>query len=173
MQIIEDSRQQEGRHRNVASWMRAHGVDFAPRARALPFGDYMRDGSNISVDTKQSLDELAGNLGKQHRRFSGECRRSIAAGYRLVILTEAGARYSDPSEIAGWVGYACRKCGLCDPLDPSSRCSKYKAKPMTGARMLPIMASMERKYGTHFYFCDRRDTARTICEILGVRYHDE
>ena len=170
MQIIEDTRQQEGQHRHVAAWMRSHGVDFAPRARALPYGDYMREGSNISIDTKKDLDELAGNLGREHARFARECDRARADGYRLVILTEAGERYNDVGELSGWLGYACRKCRRCDPADPSSRCTRYRSKPMHGARLASIMAGMERDHGVRFYFCDRRDTARSICEILGVRH---
>ena len=170
MQIIEDTRQQEGRHRHVAAWMRAHGVDFAPRARALPYGDYMREGSNISIDTKKDLDELAGNLGREHARFARECDRARADGYRLVVLTEAGERYNDVAELSRWLGYACRKCRRCDPADPSSRCTRYRTKPMHGALLASIMAGMERDHGVHFYFCDRRDTARSICEILGVRH---
>ena len=100
MQIIEDTRQQEGQHRHVAAWMRSHGVDFAPRARALPYGDYMREGSNISIDTKKDLDELAGNLGREHARFARECDRARADGYRLVVLTEAGERYNDVAELS-------------------------------------------------------------------------
>lgn len=165
-----DTRQQAHKHDHVDNWFTTHGVDFF--YKKLDFGDYaaIGNGSNVSVDTKQSMDELASNLGREHARFARECDRARADGYRLVILTEAGERYNDVAELSGWLGYACRKCRRCDPADPSSRCTRYRSKPMTGARMLPIMASMERKYGTHFYFCDRRDTARAICDILGVRH---
>lgn len=60
--------------------MVAHGVDFAPRATALPFGDYMLEGSNISIDTKKDVQEVAGNLGKQHARSrESATRRALRA----------------------------------------------------------------------------------------------
>lgn len=173
-QIIEDSRQQAGRHANVERWMRAHGVDFAPRARALPFGDYMREGSNVSVDTKQSMDELATNLGREHRRFAAECAKARDAGCRLVILVEAGEAYGEAAAVARWVGYRCRRCRLCNPLARETRClrSKTGRKPMTGPRMLSIMRSMEDEYGVRFVFCSKQDTGRAICDLLGVTYDD-
>lgn len=33
-----------------------------------------------------------------------------------------------------------------------------------------IMGAMERRHGVRFEFCARRDTARRICELLGVPY---
>ena len=163
-----DTRQQAHKHDHVDNWFKLHGIEYF--YKKLDFGDYQTVGSNISIDSKQSLDELAGNLGREHARFARECDRARADGYRLVVLTEAGERYNDVGELSRWLGYACRKCRRCDPADPSSRCARYRSKPMHGARLASIMAGMERDHGVHFYFCDRRDTARSICEILGVRH---
>lgn len=165
-----DTRQQSHKHDHVDGWLKNHGIEYF--YKKLDFGDYasVGNGGNVSVDTKQDLDELAGNLGREHARFSRECQRAIAAGYRLVVLVECGERYGDADVLGRWLGRACRKCRRCDPLDPSTICARYRAKPMNGSRMLPIMAGLERKYGTRFMFCDKRDTARTICDLLGVRH---
>lgn len=73
-------------------------MEFAPRATALPFGDYMLEGSNISIDTKQDVQEVAGNIGRDHARFVRECDRARAEGYRLVILVEEPPRVQRPLE---------------------------------------------------------------------------
>ena len=171
--ILEDTRQQDGKHDNIERWMVAHGVDFAPRAAALPFGDYMLDGSNISVDTKQDLQEVAGNLGRDHARFVRECERARAEGYRLVILIEQRG-YGSVADVAGWTNRVCVRCQhrkwrRCDP-STSKGCVAKRCKPMTGATLAKIMAKVEEDHGVRFEFCAPTSTARRICEILGVEY---
>ena len=149
--------------------MEAHGVEFAPRASALPFGDYMREGSNISIDTKKDVQEVAGNIGRDHARFVRECERARAEGYKLVILIEEHPEYNDREKLYAWTSYVCRRCRKCRPHQPG-KCVKYKAKPMNGPTVAKIIAKLEQDHGVRFEFCAKRDTARRICEILGVEY---
>jgi hypothetical protein len=167
--IVEDTRQQAGKHRRIAAWMEAHGVDFAPRASALPFGDYMREGSNISIDTKKDVQEVAGNIGRDHARFVRECERARAEGYKLVILVEEHPEYNDREKLYGWTSYVCRRCRKCRPHQPG-KCVRYRTKPMNGLTVAKIIAKLEQDHGVRFEFCAKRDTARRICEILGVEY---
>lgn len=162
-----DTRQQKGKHDNVDGWFDKHGVPYS--YRKLDFGDYMREGSNISIDTKQNMDELAGNLGKDHERFVRECKRARDAGYRLIVLVERKPKLNSPIELAKWVPVTCHMCGACDPLSTKS-CTKHRSKPLQGSTALKIMRTIEDKYGTRFEFCTRNDTARRICELLGVEY---
>lgn len=161
-----DTRQKQGKHKNVDEWFDRHGVAY--EYRKLDFGDYMTEGSNISIDTKQNMDELAGNLGKDHARFSRECERARDAGYRLVILVERKPALNDRLALAAWRPVACHMCGACDPS--VSKCIKHKVKPLQGATAAKIMDTLSRKYGVRFEFCTRNDSARRICEILGVEY---
>lgn len=165
--IVEDTRQQARKHNNIEKWMAAHGVDFAPRAAALPFGDYMLEGSNISIDSKQDVQEVAGNIGRDHARFVRECDRARAEGYRLIILVEEHPEYSDRSKLHGWVSYVCRRCRRCNPLRDKG-CKKYRSKPMNGPTVARIIGKLEEDHGVRFEFCSKRDTARRICELLGV-----
>lgn len=176
--IWEDTRQQAGKHGHVEAWMSSHGVDFAPRARALPFGDYVRDGSNVAVDTKKDVQELAMDCGRDHARFVRECVRAQEAGWRLYVLVEQHPEYNDRSKLARWVSSVCRRCHLrmrriCD--GPRSvggmRCARG-ARPMQGDTLAKIMDTMERKYEVRFMFCAKRDTARVICGLLGVEVKD-
>lgn len=167
--IVEDTRQQARKHNNIEKWMAAHGVDFAPRAAALPFGDYMLEGSNISIDSKQDVQEVAGNIGRDHARFVRECDRARAEGYRLIILVEEHPEYNDRSKLHGWVSYVCRRCRRCNPLRDRG-CKKYRSKPMNGPTVARIIGKLEEDHGVRFEFCSKRDTARRICELLGVEH---
>lgn len=167
--IVEDTRQQANKHERIARWMAAHGVDFAPRAECLPFGDYMVEGSNISIDTKKDVQEVAGNVGRDHARFVRECERARAEGYRLVVLVEEHPEYNDRAKLSTWMSYVCRRCRRCNPFK-SGGCARYRAKPMNGPTLAKIITKLEADHGVCFEFCAKRDTARRICEILGVEF---
>lgn len=163
-----DTRQQKGKHRHVDGWFEARGVPF--EYRKLDFGDYARaDGaSNVAVDTKKDVAEVAGNVGRDHARFARECDRAREAGWRLVVLVEEHPEYNDRAALSTWVSGACRRCRRCDPR--SDACRRYRFKPMQGGPLAKIVAGLERNHGVRFEFCSRRDTARRICELLGVEY---
>lgn len=174
--IIEDSRQQAHKHDHIESWMRAHGVEFEPRARALPFGDYMRDGSNISVDTKKDIQELVMDVGRDHARFARECDRARSDGWRLVVLVESGKRYNTRPELEGWTSGVCGRCpdmmhNRCDPHDKG--CKRHHYRPMQGETLYKITRRMELEHGVRFVYCDKADTAMVICEILGVNFDSD
>lgn len=161
-----DTRQQAGKHGHVDGWFSAHGVPF--EYRKLDYGDYMRDGSNISVDTKKDVQELAGNCGRDHARLVREIERANAAGYRLWFVIEERPEYNDRARLATWESRVCRSCRRCDPL--TSKCRVRRFKPMNGPTLAKIVAKLESDHAARFTFCDRRDTARVICDLLGVRY---
>lgn len=174
--IYEDTRQQAGKHRHIEEWMRARGVEFSPRARALPFGDYCSDnGSNVVVDTKKDVQELAMDVGRDHARFVRECERAREAGCRLVVLVESSSAYNDPMVLGGWTSDVClrrRRSGrapACRSCDPSrDQCTAYRSKPMQGPTLVKILGTLERRHGVAFEFVGRDDAAARICELLGV-----
>ena len=79
--LYEDTRQVLGKHDRKNEWWRSHGVEVV--RRKLDFGDYMVDGSNVSVDTKRNISEVAMDCGRDHDRFAREMDRAREAGYRL------------------------------------------------------------------------------------------
>lgn len=173
--IICDTRQQKGKHGHVDGWFAAHGVPF--RYAKLDAGDYMRDepGWNVTVDTKKDVQELAGNCGREHARFARELDRARDAGCRLYILVEELEAYNDRSKLAMWVCRTCRMCGefrakRCDPN--FDKCRKRRSKPLNGATLAKIITKLERDHGALFLFCKRGDSARVICDLLGVEYDE-
>jgi len=174
--IIEDTRQHAGKHDAKHGWFAAHGIEVV--RRKLDSGDYMRDGSNVTVDTKASVDEVAGNMSAGHRRFRNECIRARDAGLRLVVLVENMQGFAKTGDLYRWTNTHCATCHVrqsarCNPR-AAGKCPRHrKNKPIQGDRLAAAMTAMERKYGVRFEFCRPEDSARRICELLGVEYEQD
>lgn len=164
--IYADTRQQRGKHLNKELWWVSHGIDVV--TRKLDTGDYSADGSRVLVDTKRDVQELAGNVGRDHDRFVRELDRATAAGMRLVILVEEHPEYEDRAKLAAWKSRVCTRCRKCDPL--ADRCSVKRRKPMNGPQLARILGTLTERHGAEFRFCDRAESPRIICELLGVSY---
>lgn len=53
MTLICDTRQQEGKHKNIEQYCRKNGIEML--IQKCDVGDYMFPGGKVSVDTKQSM----------------------------------------------------------------------------------------------------------------------
>lgn len=172
--IVEDSRQQikpVDKHAKKHIWWKSHGVPVI--RHVLDFGDYTSYDTNISVDTKANMQEICGNLGKDHARMTREVERARGAGFRLVFLIEVGGNYKCIDDVERWTNDVCKRCGeyrmgACDPS--RDRCGRFKRKPMTGETLAKVMRGMERDHGCRFEFVHPMAAAKRICEILGVPY---
>lgn len=148
MIIIEDTRQQAGKHDAKHEWFSAHDVHLV-RSK-LPFGDYALVPS-IAIDTKKDMEEIAGNIcGKQHTRFINECKAAKAAGCRLVVLVENNVGIEDVSEVHNWI-------------NPRV---VYSDKCVQGDRLQKAMETISDRYGVVFLFCKPEESAQKILEIL-------
>lgn len=168
MVIYEDTRQQAGKHDLKHRWWMEHGI--VVMRKKLDFGDYARDGSNIAIDTKKGVAEISGNVGREHARFVREINRAQAQGHRIIFLVE-DAEIGSVSTVSTWINNTCRRCAYfkfdhCDSI--STKCVKYKHRPMTGTTIQKILESMQLSHGCTFEFCKPEDSARRICELLGV-----
>lgn len=162
-----DSRQKAGKHVTKNKRFAAHGVETV--TVKLDTGDYAYAPSNILIDTKKDVDELAMDCGKDHRRFVDELDRAAAAGCRLIILVEQHPEFNDREKLKSWLGYSCRRCRKCNP-NAGDKCELRRFTPMHGERLAKILNTLERKHHARFRFCSKRDTARIICETLGIDY---
>lgn len=186
--IIEDDRQHAHKHDHKHEVWDALGVPYLSRDEMikLDFGDYMRgfdDGtldrtSNVSVDTKRGLSEVSTNLGRKHEVFKREVKRANEAGYLLVVLVETeDATCID--DVRDWVNSHCTHCnvsrrGECDPLERDAICLKHGTrKPLQGETIAKQMKTMQANRSVRFEFCKPEESAKRICELLGVRYGED
>ena len=148
MVIQEDTRQKTDKHNIKHAWFDFHGVALV-RCK-LPFGDYAPI-PPVSIDTKENMEEIAGNIcGKEHRRFIAECKAAKAAGCKLIILVENENGITDISEVHKWI-------------NPRVI---YSPNCVQGARLQKAMETIRERYGTDFRFCRPEDSAQIITEIL-------
>lgn len=149
MVIIEDTRQQAGKHEKKNELFKAQGVDVI-RSK-LPFGDYAL-APRIAVDTKASLHEIANNLCgsmKEQTRFREECKLAQRAGSVLVYLIEVG-KYRKPADLIGHDVHL--KSG----------------KTVPGEQLYRAMMITSERYGCRFEFCPPGQSGHRVLEILGV-----
>lgn len=162
--LIEDTRQQAGRHKNVDAYCKRMGIPIVRKKLAV--GDYMlinEDGTHddrfpmISVDSKESCLELAKNVcSSDHRRFKAECRLAKEMGIQLIILVEEALPYGrlDMWEVPRWRS--------------TDRYHRY-GDPMTlikPAVLRRACITMQERYGVKFRFCTRRQSPARIIKYL-------
>lgn len=119
----------------------------------------LRANGGASVDTKQNMQELYGDLVQQHERFSRECE---LGGENLYILVEQGGidtlegvlKWRNPRTA---MYYRNKKLGKPTKGRP----------PVKNASLVKTMETMTEKYGTHWVFCSPEDAPKKILEILG------
>jgi len=150
MNIIEDTRQQAGKHEIKHRAFAAHG-DKLTRC-ALPCGDYAAF-PRVAVDTKASMLEIAQNIGgstEQHERFRRELIKARDNGCHLYILVENDEGIMSIDGVRSWVNPR-----LID--SPTA---------ITGERLAKAMATIQSKYGCTFVFCRPEQAAAVICYLL-------
>lgn len=141
--IICDTREKKNGH--VLDYFRQRDIPF--EIRKLDTGDYMdADNDRLTIDRKQNLDELCGNLFSPDKsRFWREVRRAKAEHIRMIVLIEQGGRIRSLNDVPKWRG---------------------KYTKVTGYRLYNEMCRCHIAYGVEFWFCDKRSTGKRIAEIL-------
>ena len=159
MVLLCDTRQQEGKHKNIEQYCRRHDITMV--RKKLDVGDYMLHGGYISVDTKQDMMEICKDImSNDHRRFRAECERAKDMGIRLIILTEELPPYGRVElwEVPRWKS--------------SNEWHRY-GDPMTRVQpraLARAMRTMTEKYGVQFRFCTRRQSPQRVIRYLKGEY---
>ena len=148
MILLEDTRQQAGKHKEKHEWFKAHGVEIV-RSK-LVVGDYtLPTDQSVCIDTKAGLLEVCGNVTQQHRRFVEELELAKQLGIQLIILVEEnGIRTLE--DVSNW----------------SNPRLKHSPKATTGETLYKILSTIEQRHGCQFLFCKKNNSARKIVEIL-------
>ena len=153
--LIEDTRNQVGKHKNVHAYCQRMGIEVV--RQKLSVGDYMLPLGKISVDTKESILELSKNvMSDDHRRFKAELIRAREEGIQLIVLVEEVPPFGrlDMWEVPRFKN--------------TDRFHKY-GDPMTlvhPASLRRALITMQERYGVKFRFCTRRQSPARIIKYL-------
>ena len=148
MVIVEDSRNQIGKHKNINAYLKSVGVRVI-RSKMI-VGDYtLPADQRICIDTKADMVEVSQNIFQEHKRFRAECELAKDCGIHLVVLIE-------DNTVANWD----------ELLKWTNPQPNRSALTPNGERCYKVMKAMEYSYGVEFQFSKKQDTGKRILEIL-------
>lgn len=148
IRLYSDTRQQKGKHRNIDEYCRKNNIEMIPVC--LPVGDYMLvDNPKVSVDTKQDLIELASDLIRDKLAFFKKYKKCYEQKIRLIVLIEDD-NFSRLEDVYKW-------------KNPHT---KNKKLALSGKKLMELMHEVKISYGVEFVFCNKRDTGKTLIELL-------
>ena len=145
MNIIEDTRQQAGKHlQKHAAW-----IDDNVYRCKLPYGDYALP-PKVSVDTKANLEEIASNLcgaRKERERVENEEKLAKKFGAKLIYLIETDMVSTKT-----------------DLLDISI--TLKSGQIVSGEQLMRAIDQHEHVYGSEFIFCTPEEAGDKVKELL-------
>lgn len=154
MALVEDTRQQRGKHNHKTEYFDKAGESVI--RCALPVGDYQRP-AKVAVDTKKDIIELGVDLKADHERFARECKKAQELGTLLVILVENKDGVRSLKDLEEWIesdeSYKKR--------NQSGKAVRYK-----GSSIAKACISMNKAYGVKFGFCSPEESGERIISIL-------
>jgi ribosome-associated protein len=169
MIILEDTRNQVGKHDLKAEYFENNGIEI--RRTKLYVGDYtLPTNQSICIDTKKDIQELIGDIcGKQHERLRAELLRAQESGIKLIILVEDDGGYCDYKKTIYNKPVTC--------LDDLFRWKNPRLfiwrngkqlypSATKGAVLAKACITMRDKYGVDFQFCRKVDAGKRIIELL-------
>lgn len=168
MILLEDTRQQAGKHDLKHDWFEKHGIEI--RRTKLWIGDYtLPANQSICIDSKMAISELIQDVQTDHIRFRAELVRAKEAGIKLYIVVENEGRYVDYRKT---VWNATVRCidDLNNWHNPRLYIKKngklVYPKAMPGTQLAKICHTMEERYGCKFLFCKPDESAKLIIDLL-------
>lgn len=116
----------------------------------LVCGDYQNPlNPTVIIDRKKDLQEVAGNVTKDHERFVRELELANKLGYTMIVLVEESG-IETLEDVRKWYNWRRRK----------------NPKAITGKTLCKIMMTMQEKYNFTWMFCDKSETGCRIVELL-------
>lgn len=150
--LLIDTREKQKAIKPILQYFNSAGIEY--ESTKLLFGDYMDyNRPALVIDRKRNIAELAKNCTTDHERFKRELERVKKTGATLVLLIEQN-RFKDRER---WVHVE----GIKDLIYWTGQHTQVR-----GERIFRILSSWTYKYNLRVEFCDRRQTARRILEIL-------
>ena len=141
-----DTREQKYDH--VQRYFDSQGIKHV-RSKCV-VGDYVNlENPMVVVDRKKDLQEVCGNVTKQHDRFVRELELAQELGYRLIVLIEEPDA-KKLEDVCGWYNWRL----------------KNNPKAVTGPKLYKIMKTMASKYGFEWRFTTKEKCGEVIVQIL-------
>lgn len=186
MMIIEDTRNQQGKHDLKREYFERHGITVV-RSK-MYVGDYtLPTDQSVCIDTKNSIQELVSDIcGKSHTRFRDELVRAQEAGIKLIVLVENDVEYVNKArtikndvvrsvnDLFRWknprlfiMGYSNQIIGYHKNGRPKFRREQKFPNATKGATLAKAVITMQHKYGVTFDFCTPSEAGARIVELLG------
>lgn len=197
MRIGVDRNQLTGTHKksNEANHRKMMGMGHELVPIPIPFGDYIeitpeiaetikrRGGKlkkmdlvndiKISVDRKNSIDEICGNLcssKEQHERFREEAITAQKAGCKFYVLVENTENIRSVQDILKWSNPRLHKYHKVNYMHKIGKWQNIHNKgskpPCDNTRLMKTMITMAAKYDIHWIFCSPYESAERIVELL-------
>lgn len=167
MTIIEDTGQKIGEHSNISDYCQKAGIII--RRQKLNVGDYII-APYVSVDTKQGMEEVYGNLVQDHDRFRAECVRAMEDGTQLYILIENTDGMRELDDVRRWknprTGAYYSKCSFAIDAKKHGKNIRIPSPPVSNERLIRMMRTMTDRYGVQWVFCHPDETGETIVKLL-------
>lgn len=151
--LLEDTRNKPSEHVLKNEYWQSIGLKVV-RTKLL-VGDYMLIGGTRSIDTKKDVLELCGNIIQQHDRFRRELELAKEVGISLTVLVENADGVTDLSTLSAW-------------RNPRAAINARRGlrPPVGGMQLAKACATMEKKYGVRFDFCQPQEAGARVLEIL-------
>lgn len=147
MVIQVDSREQKYEH--VTNYFDSQGIKWVKSKCVV--GDYVNlENPMVVIDRKKDLQEVAGNVTKDHERFVRELELAKELGYRLIVLVEE-PNITTLTNVCSWYNFRRRT----------------NPKAINGRTLYKIMKTMSDKYGFEWQFCKKSECGKRIVEVLG------
>ena len=169
MKIIIDSREHEGKNEHVLQYFRENGIEYINKEKygsvALKVGDYMSDENDkVSIDRKQSLQEVYQNIVQQHVRFREECIRAGVFMIKLIILVEDES-ITDLRGVENWKNpryIQWCKIRSMHEAGKALNLKQPKQPPLSSIQLMDRMKVMADRYGIEWQFTPKAECGKRV-----------
>ena len=125
----------------------------------------------IAVDRKNSIEEICGNVcstTSAHERFRDEVILAQKCGCKFYVLIEDD-KVTSLDDLEHWQNPREKKYFYYKALMAQGKKLRMilpKQPPASGKKLAKALRTMEEKYGVKFLFCNPKDAAARIVELL-------
>lgn len=197
MILLEDTRNQINKHRNIHKYCEENEVEII--RNKLIVGDYMLPNvSNISIDTKFGLQEIMKNI--TEKRFRNELLLSKKLGIKLIVLIENSSdinsideiplKWKNPrleywkfkarkqlsQDLGGWFAFCEEEINKDNEWELyrnlKGRNLKVIRPPQSPEQLKKALHTIEdnkEDYDVAFKFCSKSETGQKILELLSQK----